>query len=40
VNFNTGIAAAKSFVLLAVIVLISVFQFRMMRSQMAGYSAA
>jgi multiple sugar transport system permease protein len=40
VNFNTGIAAAKSFVLLAVIVLISIFQFRLMRGQMAGYSAA
>jgi multiple sugar transport system permease protein len=40
VNFNTGIAAAKSFVLLAVIVLISIGQFRMMKGQMAGYSAA
>jgi len=39
VNFNTGLASAKSFVLLAVIVLISVFQFRLMKSQMQGYSA-
>ncbi len=39
VNFNTGLAASKSFVLLAVIVLISVGQFRLMRSQMQGYSA-
>ena len=39
VNFNTGLAASKSFVLLAVIVLISVFQFRLMKSQMQGYSA-
>lgn len=40
VNFNTGLASAKSFVLLAVIVLISLVQFRMMRNQMQGYSAA
>jgi multiple sugar transport system permease protein len=40
VNFNTGIAAAKSFVLLAVIVIISIFQFRLMRSQISGYNAA
>jgi multiple sugar transport system permease protein len=40
VNFNTGIAAAKSFVLLAVIIAISIFQFRLMRNQIAGYSAA
>jgi multiple sugar transport system permease protein len=39
VNFNTGLAASKSFVLLAVIVLISIFQFRLMKSQMQGYSA-
>ncbi len=39
VQFNTGLAASKSFVLLAVIVVISVFQFRLMRSQMQGYSA-
>jgi multiple sugar transport system permease protein len=38
-NFNTGLASAKSFVLLAVIVLISIFQFRMMRDQLRGYSA-
>ncbi|MEZ0326143.1 MAG: carbohydrate ABC transporter permease [Fimbriimonas sp.] len=40
VNFNTGIAAAKSFVLLAVIILISIFQFRLMKNQMSGYSTA
>ncbi|HVL40140.1 MAG TPA: sugar ABC transporter permease [Fimbriimonadaceae bacterium] len=39
VNFNTGIASAKSFVLLAVIVVISLFQFRLMRNQMQGYSS-
>jgi multiple sugar transport system permease protein len=39
VSFNTGLASAKSFVLLAVIVIISVFQFRMMKNQMQGYSA-
>jgi multiple sugar transport system permease protein len=39
VNFNTGIAASKSFVLLAVILMISIFQFRLMKTQMAGYSA-
>lgn len=39
VNFNTGLAASKSFVLLAVIVVISIFQFRLMKSQMQGYSA-
>jgi multiple sugar transport system permease protein len=39
VNFNTGLAASKSFVLLAVIVLISIFQFRVMRDQLRGYSA-
>jgi multiple sugar transport system permease protein len=40
VNFNTGLASAKSFVLLAVIVVISIFQLRMMRSQLRGYSAS
>lgn len=39
VNFNTGLAASKSFILLAVIVVISLFQFRMMKSQMQSYSA-
>jgi len=38
-NFNTGLASAKSFVLLAVIAGISFIQFRMMRNQMEGYSA-
>jgi len=40
VNFNTGLASAKSFVLLAVIVVISIFLLRMMRSQLRGYSAS
>lgn len=40
VNFHTGLAAAKSFVLLAAIVVVSLFQFRLMRAQMQGYSAA
>ncbi len=40
VNFNTGLASAKSFVLLAIIILISIFQFRLMRNQMQGYSAS
>lgn len=39
VNFNTGLASAKSFILLAVVVAISFFQFRMMKRQMEGYSA-
>lgn len=39
VSFNTGLASAKSFVLLAVVVAISAFQFRMMKKQMEGYSA-
>lgn len=39
VNFNTGLASAKSFVLLAAIIAISLVQFRMMRSQLQGYSA-
>jgi multiple sugar transport system permease protein len=38
-NFNTGLASAKSFILLAVIVAISVVQFRMTKSRMEGYSA-
>jgi multiple sugar transport system permease protein len=38
-NFNTGLASAKSFVLLIVIAAISLFQFRMMKRQMEGYSA-
>jgi multiple sugar transport system permease protein len=40
VNFNTGLASAKSFVLLSIIVVISIFQFRLMRNQMRGYSAS
>ena len=39
-NFHTGLAAAKSFVLLAAIALVSAFQFRLMRKQMRGYSVA
>jgi multiple sugar transport system permease protein len=40
VNFNTGLASAKSFILLAAIALVSLVQFRLMRSQLAGYSAS
>lgn len=40
VNFNTGLASAKSFVLLIAIALISLVQFRLMKSQLQGYSAA
>ncbi len=40
VNFNTGLASAKSFVLLVAIAAISLVQFRMMKSQLKGYSAA
>lgn len=40
VNFNTGLASAKSFVLLAIIIVISLFQFRLMKNQMRGYSAS
>lgn len=39
VNFNTGLASAKSFVLLAVVVIISYFQFRFMKRPLEGYSA-
>lgn len=39
VNFNTGLASSKSFILLAVVVASSFFQFRMMKRQMEGYSA-
>lgn len=40
VNFNTGLASAKSFVLLVAIAAISLVQFRMMKGQLKGYSAA
>lgn len=40
VNFNTGLASAKSFVLLVVIGGISLLQFRLMRRQLEGYSAS
>ena len=39
IQFNTGLAAAQSFVLLAAIVVIAVFQFRLQRNQLRGYSA-
>lgn len=38
VNFNTGIAAAKSFVLLVAIGLVAALQFRLMRTGREGYS--
>ena len=40
VNFHVGLSAAKSFILLAVIVLISLAQFRLMREQLKGYRPA
>lgn len=40
VNFNTGLASAKSFVLLVIIGGISLIQFRLMRRQLEGYSAS
>jgi multiple sugar transport system permease protein len=40
VQFNTGLAAAQSFILLAAIVVVAVFQFRLQRNQLRGYSAA
>lgn len=40
VNFNTGLASAKSFVLLVIIGGISLLQFRLMRRQLEGYSAS
>lgn len=38
VQFNTGLSAAQSFILLAVIVVIAVFQFRLQQGQLKGYS--
>ncbi len=37
-KFLIGIASAKSFVLLVVIILVSIIQFRVLRSQLEGYS--
>ncbi len=37
-KFLIGIASAKSFVLLAVIVIISIIQFRVLKNQLEGYS--
>lgn len=39
VRFNTGLSAAQSFILLVVIALIAVLQFRLQRRQLQGYSA-
>lgn len=39
-QFNTGLSAAESFVLLAVIAIIAVFQFQMQKRQLQGFSAA
>lgn len=39
VNFHVGLSAAKSFILLAVIALVSLIQFRLMKGQLQGYSA-
>ncbi|AIE84543.1 carbohydrate ABC transporter permease [Fimbriimonas ginsengisoli] len=38
VRFNTGLSAAQSFILLAAIVAIAVFQFRLQKGQLQGYS--
>lgn len=40
VRFNTGLAAAQSFILLAVIAAIAVVQFRLQKNQLKGYSTA
>lgn len=40
VQFNTGLAAAQSFILLAAIIGIAVVQFRLQRNQLRGYSAS
>ncbi|HVT12234.1 MAG TPA: sugar ABC transporter permease [Fimbriimonadaceae bacterium] len=40
VQFNTGLAAAQSFILLAAIAVISVGQFQLQRNQLRGYSAS
>jgi multiple sugar transport system permease protein len=39
VNFNVGLASAKSFILLAVVAAISLIQFRLMKRQREEYSA-
>jgi multiple sugar transport system permease protein len=39
VNFNTGLASAKSFILLAIIAIISLFQWKLMESRMDSTSA-
>lgn len=39
-NLNTGLASAKSFLLLAVIVVIALFQFGALQKRLEGYSAA
>lgn len=38
-NFATGLASAKSFILLAVILLMSIVQFKLVKSGMEGYGA-
>ncbi len=39
VRFNTGLSAAQSFILLAVIAVIATFQFRLQKNQLKGYGA-
>lgn len=39
VQFNTGLASSKSFILLVVIAAIAILQFRLQRNQLKGYSA-
>jgi multiple sugar transport system permease protein len=40
VQFNTGLAASQSFILLAVIGVIAIVQFQLQKRQLKGYSAA
>lgn len=39
VRFNTGLSSAQSFILLAVIAVVAVFQFRLQKRQLSGYGA-
>lgn len=40
IQFNTGLAAAQSFILLAVIGIVAIIQFKLQQRQLKGYSAA
>jgi len=39
VNFNIGLASAKSFILLIIVAAIAILQFRMMKRRLEGYSS-